>query len=273
MSADKTQTDLGTLDISKPNAARIYDYLLGGSHNFEADRKGAEQINSAAPWIAKGMRLQRACLQDIAHELTTVRGFDVVIDFASGLPTQDHIHAMAKPGTLVLYSDRDPTVVEFAREILKGNPDTYVFSADARYPNELLNNPEVQALLKGRRAVAFVLWGVAIFLTDAELKQTMKTLYELAGPGSTLAFSASAADVDSNDPAIIESVRLYERFGTKIYPRSLGQIQELIEPWQPDASGFVSLLKWHGLETSVMTPQDLRSMGSAGGGYGAYLIK
>src|SRR6478672_2320717 len=151
MSLEKSKTDLGTMDISKPNAARIYDYLLGGSHNFEADRKGAEQINSAAPWIAKGMRLQRACLQDIAHELTTVRGFDAVIDFASGLPTQDHIHAMAKPGTRVLYSDRDPTVVEFAREILKDSPDTYVFSADARYPNELLNNPEVQALLKGRR--------------------------------------------------------------------------------------------------------------------------
>ena len=29
-------------DASVPNAGRIYDYLLGGHHNFEVDRLAAE---------------------------------------------------------------------------------------------------------------------------------------------------------------------------------------------------------------------------------------
>lgn len=263
----------GMLDINRPNAARIYDYFLGGSHNFEADRKAADQMAKMMPWGPKAMRLQRACLQDIAHELTTVRGYDVVIDLASGLPTQDHIHAVAKPGTLVIYSDNDPVVVEFANDILKDTPNTHVFLADARQPDELVNRPEVQALLKGRGKVAFVLWGVALFLSDEELKQSVQTLYDLAAPDGVLAFNVSGADVDTADPAVQASAAIYERMGSKLYPRSLNQIKELVPPWQPDSNGFISLLKWHGLDSSIMTAQDLQTMGSAGGGYGAYLVK
>jgi hypothetical protein len=273
MQGTQSNPDPSIININRPNAARIYDYFLGGSHNFEADRKAADQMAQLMPWGPKAMRLQRACLQDIAHELTTVRGFDAIVDFASGLPTQDHIHAVAEPGTLVIYSDNDPVVVEFARDILQNTPNTHVFPADARRPDELLNRPEVQELLKGRKKVAFVLWGVALFLSDSELKNSMETLHSLAAPDGVLAFNASGADVDTADPAVVASAAIYERMGSKLYPRSLNQIKELVQPWQPDSNGFISLLKWHGLETSIMTPQDLQSMGSAGGGYGAYLVK
>ena len=32
------------IDLSRPSAARVYDYFLGGAHNFEIDRQLAEQI-------------------------------------------------------------------------------------------------------------------------------------------------------------------------------------------------------------------------------------
>jgi hypothetical protein len=273
MQDQQSKSELNTMDLSRPNAARIYDYFLGGSHNFEADRQAAEMMAKIMPWGPKAMRLQRACLQDIAHELTTVRGYDVVIDFASGLPTQDHIHAVAKPGTLVIYSDNDPIVVEFARDILKDTPDAHMFHADARQPDKLVNSPEVQALLKGRGRVAFVLWGVALFLSDDELKGSMQTLYNLAAPDGVVAFNVSGADVDTANPAVQQSAAVYERMGSKLYPRSLNQVKELVQPWQPDSNGYISLLEWHGLDSSIMTRQDIESMGSAGGGYGAYLVK
>ena len=55
------------VDASVPSAGRIYDYLLGGHHNFEVDRQAAEQILKLTPFIPKAMRLQRWCLQDIAR--------------------------------------------------------------------------------------------------------------------------------------------------------------------------------------------------------------
>lgn len=88
-------------DPSKPSAGRMYDYFLGGSHNFEVDRQAAQQITKLLPFTPKYMRLQRWPLQDIAVELSEKHGFDVIIDFASGLPTMDHIHQKVKPGTTV----------------------------------------------------------------------------------------------------------------------------------------------------------------------------
>ena len=43
-------------DTSKPNAARVYDYMLGGKDNFAADRELAErmlQIDPGLPRLAR----------------------------------------------------------------------------------------------------------------------------------------------------------------------------------------------------------------------------
>ena len=37
------------LDVSVPNVARIYDYILGGKDNFDADRTAAAQILAVIP--------------------------------------------------------------------------------------------------------------------------------------------------------------------------------------------------------------------------------
>ncbi len=86
------------VNASVPSAARIYDYMLGGHHNFQVDRSAANQFFALIPFLPKAARLQRWCLQDIAHELTEVRGYDLIIDFASGLPTRDHLHTVVPTG-------------------------------------------------------------------------------------------------------------------------------------------------------------------------------
>src|ERR1041384_5898771 len=191
-------TQESIIDTSKPSAGRIYDYMLGGHHNFEVDRQAADQIVKHVPFLPKVMRLQRWCLQDLAVELTEKRGFDVIIDFASGLPTNDHLHHVVPPDTVVIYSDFDPVVVEYAHEILANTPNVHYFHADLRYPENLLNRPEVRAILQDRRDVALVAWGVSIFLTDEEIAQAAQALYQWAGPGSCLAFNAQGA-LDVND--------------------------------------------------------------------------
>jgi hypothetical protein len=36
--------------LDRPNPARIYDYLLGGHHNFAADRAAVENILEVFPY-------------------------------------------------------------------------------------------------------------------------------------------------------------------------------------------------------------------------------
>ena len=262
------------VDASIPSAGRIYDYLLGGHHNFQVDRMAAEQLVALAPFFRKTMRLQRWCLQDIAHELTVGRGYDVIIDFASGLPTQDHIHAVVPQGTTVIYSDYDPVVVEYAREILGDTPNVYFFEADARRPEELLYRPEVVRLLNGRRDVALVYWGIPIFLADQDLAHAARTLYEWADDeDGCLVFNAQGADGNKNEPGIVEMLKMYQSMGSPLHIRSLTEYVKLIAPWLPDENGFVSLLQWHGLDNSELNQVDTSQFGPTGAGYGAYLQK
>jgi len=258
-------------DTSRPNAGRIYDYLLGGHHNFEVDRQAAEQIRALLPFIEKGMRLQRWCLQDVAEELTQKRGYSIIVDFASGLPTNDHFHELVPEGTTIIYSDNDPLVVEYAHEILQDHPNVHFFLADAARPLDLLNRPEVASILGGRRDVALVHWGIAAFLSDEQVAGVARSLAEWATPETCWTFNAQAAGARADDPAMMEVLKIYKQFGTSFHLRSLEQYQTLVQPWQPDERGFISFLDWHGLDENVMSEEDLRVVSKSGGGYGAYL--
>lgn len=261
------------IDASRPNAGRIYDYLLGGSHNFDVDRIAGDRVRQFAPFLPKAMRMQRWCLQDLAVELTEVRQYDVIIDFASGLPTNDHIHHVVRPGSTTIYSDYDPVVVEYAHEILAGAENTYYFLADACQPEELLNREEVLALVGESRNVAFIFWGVSGFLTDDEIKGTIQYLYEWSGPNACLSFNAQGADIKLVNNGMVQLTKIYEQMGSKLHPRALEDYRHLVKPWLPDEKGYFSLMDWHGISEEEMSEEDKLSWGSSGGGYGVYLRK
>ena len=258
-------------DASRPNPGRIYDYMLGGGHNFEVDREVAERLMKLFPYGPKYARLQRWSLRTIAEELSCKRGFDVIIDFASGLPTNGHIHFNVSSETTVIYSDHDSITVEYAQEILKNTPNVRIFKSDAGRPDELLNNPEVQEMLNGRRKVAFVMWGVSGFLSDDALSYAAQTLYDWAAPGSCLAFNSQTLDGRESD--VIQMCEIYKQMGTIIYTRKVEDHSKLLKPWQMEAPGFVSLIKWHGFDESDFKGEDNAAFGPSCGGHGAYLVK
>ena len=261
------------VDTTKPSAGRIYDYILGGNHNFEVDRQTADYLINLMPFLTKIVRLQRWTLQDIAVELTQRRGYDVIIDFASGLPTSDHIHPNVPKGTTVIYSDFDPVVVEYARDILQNTPDVYYFEADAREPEELLNRPEVLKILGDRRRVAIAFWGVSAFLRDEEVSRSLRALYDWSAPGSCLALNAQGVGTNPNDPAVVELYEIYARNGQPGYHRTLEKFIELCGDWRLDDKGFISLLNWHGFDQSELGKEEVSIWGPLGPGFGAYLTK
>lgn len=258
------------VDASVPNAGRIYDYLLGGHHNFEIDRQAGERLRVMMPFLPKLMRLFRWCIQDLAHELTYVRGYDTIVDFASGLPTADHLHTGVAPDTTVIYSDRDPVCVEYGREILGGTPNVYYFQADCRYPDRLLNRPEVQEILNGKRRVAFVYWGISMYLSDQEIMNISRSLYDWSADDSQLAFYLQVADPSSKVAA--EAVAAYQKMGEQLYFRELKQFMGLFDPWVPDKLGYRSMEEWHGVDTPL-TDDDLATFTDGSVGYGVYLQK
>src|SRR5687768_708519 len=111
-----------------PNAGRVYDYILGGHHNFEADRVVAERVLQLMPSMKNAMRLNRWFMHHAVQELVA-GGFERFIDMATGLPTQGYIHDLA-PDALVLYNDRDPVTVAYGKQIVGDNPKVKYVRAD-----------------------------------------------------------------------------------------------------------------------------------------------
>ena len=75
-------TDLSKLpavDPEVPNAARMYDYYLGGSHNFAADRAAAEKVKAAIPYAVDVARANRFFLQR-AVRFCVEEGLDQFLD-------------------------------------------------------------------------------------------------------------------------------------------------------------------------------------------------
>lgn len=258
-------------DASKPNAGRIYDYVLGGSHNFEVDRQAAEHIIKLLPFIPKYARLQRWTLQNIAAELTEKRGYNVIVDFASGLPTEDHIHYNVPEGTIVIYSDYDPITVEYAHEILGDTPNVYYFEADATEPEKLLNNPQVKSLLTDDKKVAFVLWGVSAFINNDGLIHAVRYLHDWSGPDSCLVFNVQSLNRD--DPTSQKFVEYYRSIGIPLHIRTSEECLDIVHPWQLDGDDFISLIDWHDFGQDELAEEDIHSFGPMGGGSGGYLIK
>ena len=257
-------------DTSVPNAGRIYDYLLGGHHNFEIDRRAGDQIKALLPFLPKAMRLSRWCLQDVARTLTVERGFDTVMDFASGLPTMDHLHTAVAPGTTVIYSDHDPVAVEYGREILGDISNAYCHEADCRRPEELLLRSEVKETLGDNRHVAFVYWGVSMYMADEDIAHAARTLYDWSDENSCLAFQVGMGDPE--DPSFAKMIEIYRQMGEVLHFRPLEVFQELVKPWRADELGYQDMERWHGIEVA-MSEEDLESFTAGGSGYAAYLIK
>src|ERR1051325_5450435 len=134
-----------SIDISVPSVSRIYDYYLGGSHNFEVDREAARRAMEFLPGLPKIMQANRAFMRR-AVRYAVDEGITQFLDIGSGIPTFGNVHEVAQrasPGARVVYVDHDPVAVAHSRAVLDGNPDTAVVAADLRKPREILRSPEV----------------------------------------------------------------------------------------------------------------------------------
>ncbi|OHD72022.1 MAG: hypothetical protein A2177_06945 [Spirochaetes bacterium RBG_13_68_11] len=230
-------------DASKPNAGRIYDFMLGGNHNFEVDRLAAQQVLKALPDFPHMARMVRWFLGE-AVRLLAAEGITQFIDFASGLPTVDHIHQIAPAGTKVIYSDIDPVTVAYGQEIIKDLPNARYVVCEAGKPETLLDSPIVSEFFGKSRKVGIGFNGIAYFLKDEQISHAMNTLHAWAENGSRLFL----CDFDiTNMPAEFESsLQLYKRMGQPIIFRTLKQLQSLVAPWQL-GKGFRHPAEWLGI--------------------------
>jgi SAM-dependent methyltransferase len=229
-----------------PNAARVYDYLLGGHHNFEPDRRAAEFMVDLVPSTRRWVRRLRAFLHKTVVELAN-DGFDRFLDLASGLPTEDHIHSSV-PAARVVYVDNDPVVVGYGGEILGDSSRARYIRADIRDPAAVLESAAVQEMLGDARKVAIGLNAVTCFLTEEEIRKIARTLYDWAPEGSRLFATFETKAEGSMTPKMQQLVDMFDQMGTPYRFLTLKTAKELMAPWSDDGRGYCPLAELLGLE-------------------------
>jgi hypothetical protein len=242
------------VDVSRPNPARIYDYLLGGSNNFAVDRETAEQALAAGHFTAAPAIANRSFLRR-AVRFMTEQGIDQFLDLGSGIPTVGNVHEIAQqanPNARVVYVDNEPVAVAHARQLLADDPNTAIVATDLRDPASVLNHPDARALLDFGRPVGLLMVAVFHFISEQDHPARIVAGYASAVPdGSYLAISHYSQD--GYDDAKIERARkaleTYQRTATPLYARGRADLarllsgQEIVPPgivwtpaWRPDSS-------------------------------------
>jgi S-adenosyl methyltransferase len=241
------------VDPTRPSPARMYDYMLGGTHNLQVDRDATERFRAQWPDLEDAAFANRGFLGRAARWMAGTQGIRQFIDLGSGLPTQNNTHQTIRQVTSdarVVYVDIDPMVAVYARELLTEDGATDVIQADLRDPDSVLNNPRLRALIDFEQPVGLLMTAVLQFVSDDSDPWALVARYLSAvAPGSYLALSHITGE---HLPArsVQTGVQVYEAATERAYPRTRAEIErfftglEMVPPYQGADAVLVNVGQW-----------------------------
>ncbi|MQA11964.1 MAG: hypothetical protein GEU98_26190 [Pseudonocardiaceae bacterium] len=233
------------VDLQRPNAARVYDYYLGGACNFATDREFAEKIAELVPEVGDAARLNRTFLRRVVKFLLT-RGIRQFLDIGSGIPTVGNVHEIAQraaPGSRVVYVDHDPVAVSHSELILRNNDRAGVVQGDLSEPDNVLNSAVVRDLLNFDEPIAVLMIAVLHFVPDELDPHSSVVRYlDAVAPGSYLAISHATPDPDPG--RLTRAAELYRANNTPFVVRDRQQIAALLDSTVLVEPGVVYTPQW-----------------------------
>jgi hypothetical protein len=203
--SDQTGRQAPGLDTGRAHSARVYNYWLGGTDNFAADREAAEQAIAANPGIVADVRANRAFLARAVHCLAAECGIRQFLDIGTGLPTASNTHEVAQAAdqaARVVYADNDPIVLAHARALLTSTSQgaTAYLDADLRDAAGIL--PAAAQTLDFGQPIALMLLIILHMIPDADDPYgIVATLLQALPAGSYLVLAHPASDIRAADQA------------------------------------------------------------------------
>ncbi len=233
------------IDVGVPSAARVYDYLLGGAHNFDADRMVGEKVLAVQPNGRQIARSNRAFMSR-AVRFMVERGIRQFLDLGSGIPTVGNVHEIAQhadPLCRVVYVDYDPIAVAHSQLILEGNPLATVVDADLTEPEAVLRNSTVRSFLDFSQPIGLLMVAVFHFVSDDKHPADIVKQYVHAIPsGSYVALSHLTADQMAEEMAgVVEAMK---NSRDPMFFRSYAEVSALFGGLDVVEPGVVSAPLW-----------------------------
>jgi len=243
------------VDPDTPSPARLYDYFLGGTNNFPADRQAGETLKAAVPDIVDAMWANRG-FHGRAAVWMAERGIRQFIDLGSGLPKQYNTHQAihrAAPGARVVYVDHDPMVAAHSGPLLAADGTTTLITADWRDPDAVLSHPGLLKLIDLAEPVGVLMTTYIHFVPDDLDPWGLVARYTAAvAPGSYLALSHGT--YDKIPPSQIQAgVDTFAKTTRHVHLRSKAEVERFFEGLElvPPYEGAGRVLTYAGLWGAV----------------------
>ena len=248
------------IDTSVAHPARRYNYWLGGTDHFAADRESGDLLAAAFPTVRIAARENRDFLRRTVRFLAE-SGVRQFLDVGTGLPVPDNTHEVAQrvaPESRVLYVDNDPLVMVRSAALIQDG--TGYLEADLRDPGTILN----QTVLDLDRPVALLLVAVLHFVhDDDQAHAAVRRLRDALAPGSYLV--ASNLTLDHAPPELVArhdemlaAGRSDVRARTRTRFGAFFEGLELVEP------GIVAVSDWRPERAERPSPADVAIYGAVG---------
>jgi hypothetical protein len=231
-------------DLSKPNPARVYDYVLGGANNFEVDREFAKQLMVALPDAQAQAQENRGFLRRAASYLAE-QGIRQYIDLGSGIPTVGNTHEVVqriRPDARVVYVDNEPVAVAHSELLLQDNPQAAMLRCDVRDVGAVLRHEVTRRLIDFDEPVAILAFAVLHFVVDDEDPWRLVARYrDETVPGSYLAVSHLTRD---GRPETAELIEHYRRSVNPVTERNKADVARFFAGYDLVEPGVVFTREW-----------------------------
>jgi hypothetical protein len=247
------------VDIDVPNSARMYDYMLGGSHNFAVDREYAQRIEEAAPGATAIVYANRAFVGRSVRWLVNA-GIRQFLDIGSGIPTLGNVHDTAQaiaPETRVMYVDIDPVAVAHSNAILADNPLADALQADLRQPQGILRHEAVTGLLDFTQPIAVLFNSMLHFIqSDDEFTHILAQVRKVLAGGSflTITHGTRLQDWTKAQEDVTELLESTPTHGMRLRTRE--QLLAALPGIELVAPGVVPVTEWRPDGTDATEPGD-----------------
>jgi hypothetical protein len=230
-----------------PHSARIYDYVLGGKDNFDADRVAAEKMLEGMPSLRVSMRANRRFMVKAVRFLAE-SGIRQFLDVGTGLPTHPNLHEVvqgAAPEAKVVYVDNDPLVLVHARALLipVGTGTVSYLDADLREPEVIFGSPPIKDDFDLTQPVAVTLIAVLQHITDDDKARDIVARIMAALPSGS-AVAISAVTTENDETGGDHTVQTYNRSGVPVRPRSRDEVAALFGDLALVDPGVVFVHQW-----------------------------
>jgi S-adenosyl methyltransferase len=233
------------LETDRPSVARLYDYLLGGAHNFANDRELARKLLQAEPNARYIVAENRAFLGRAVRFLLSA-GIRQFIDLGSGIPTQPNVHDIAQkhdPEARVVYVDNDPVAVAHSRQILGDRSRARAIESDLRDPESVADHPDTASLIDFSEPVGLLMISVLHFVPDSD--DPVGVVGRFARTLPTGSYQVIAHATHESAPEAAAQVHDLSTTATaSIHPRAREEIMPFFSGFDLVEPGLVYLSSW-----------------------------